>query len=131
MTTYKFQFTIGDSSGDGHGQIQVFSLQGNYPFADIKAAYARSKILTGVSFADEVCSAYEETKIDDEVFSKLAKFPGLELDRDSYVYPEEYVGLFIWFCRLSLPDLHLELVEGDEDLSDCDSSYFGYGLLGL
>jgi hypothetical protein len=162
MKLNKMYLVLGDSSDDGHGKYEKVLLNSNVKVDSIRYAYKASCKLTGVSFnhstdytevgnKNQIATKYEDGVLHKKVFDILAKH-GLtkemlrEWDVCDYfeegdfedgqfgLYEEIFVSLWIWFVKLSLPEV--VILERDipkeviPNINGCKnlSSQFGYGL---
>lgn len=133
----KVRLTIGDWSGDGHEVSEDFIFESNKNVEEIRQAYKDSCKLTGLSFNHnedytglklgydterQIATEYEECTISKLAVEILLKhgidvwkdFAEYELDfvpddDDFYIEgSENFVGIWIAFVKLSLPDLIME-----------------------
>lgn len=141
---------LGDWSNDGHGKSSEILLESNKTVKDIQLTYKRSVKLTGVNFSKDVCGGYEDSKLSKPVYDKFCTF-GLtkellmsfdegELEIEDFesggelrLSQEMFIKLWIWFVKLSDPELQINIVEDDIPpingyWSTVLNENFGYGL---
>lgn len=140
----KIIFRIGDSSGDGHSQVEVIVLNCNKTAQEIEEAYPLSCKLTGLVFTENtsviveekeidwkhyeyndrrICVDYENSEISDLAIEILKNFE-IEL-KENDVSPSGLLDLFMKFIKLSIPDLEWEFVEMEGSTVNLS---LGYGL---
>lgn len=163
---YKMKLELGDTSNDGHGKTATILLKSNVDVSTIRKAYKDSCYLTDVQFninnkftktqytlqnseEYEICTEYEDTYLNKEIFIKLQKFGLTEellnsfsiyrnsIDDERYSMGENnFFRLWIWFVKLSLPkDTIIDIIQ-DNDIPSINNSWpdkelneqFGYGL---
>lgn len=122
----KVKLTLGDWSGDGHGQYDEFVYEVNKTVEEIRQAYKDSCVLTSLQFNHnnnytclKVHNGYGTeqhiwTDYGDYGISEFAvvKFIEVGLFEDENSYDEKYDGiqeeLIMEFIKLSIPDLTWE-----------------------
>lgn len=148
----KMNLVLGDWSDDGHGKTTNVTVEVNKTVVEVQEAYKASCKLTGISFNHNVdytekkrdwkeakkymvCTKYEENTLTNEVKEVLKRFNCPEdiienFDEECF---ENFVKLWFWFVKLSLPDLVYTEIKNDiptingywnENLNVA----FGYGL---
>lgn len=151
---YKSYLVLGDWSNDGHGKEDKILLETNHPVEVIQQAYKDSCKLTGVSFnhnddftgikrdykeADKfhIATEYEQYDLSQECFEALNKFgfsKDFKIDNvDDFELAEEFPKLWIWFVKLSLPDLEANIIKDNIPVINGYwnknlNVQFGYGL---
>lgn len=160
----KMKLELGDMSNDGHGKTATILLQSNVDVSTIRKAYKDSCYLTDVQFnsndrftktkykwqEDEKYEAvvqYEDSYLSSFIVDKLSKFgltedllSSFNIEKDVkhhryFMYKYNFVPLWIWFVKLSLPeDTIIEVIE-DDDIPSINNgprnelnTQIGYGL---
>jgi len=70
---HQINLVLGDWSGDGHNQTATVTIRCNLDKKQLEKAYKAGCKKTGVNFADEVASDFEDNTISKEIVEKLAK----------------------------------------------------------
>lgn len=151
---YRSYLVLGDWSDDGHGKMEKVLVETNHPVEKLQQAYKDSCKLTGISFnynenftgierdwkeqdKYQIAVEYEDNSLSDECFDALNKFGFSEAfdvkSVDEFELGEQFTELWLWFVKLSLPDLVYNVVE---DTIPTINGYwnknlnvqFGYGL---
>ena len=152
---YQSYLVLGDWSKDGHNQSDKILLETNHPVEKLQQAYKDSCKLTGISFninedytglnrhweiaeQYQIATGYESYSLTPECFAALDKFGFSKhfkvTSPDKFELPEQFTNLWLWFVKLSLPDLEATIVE--DNTIPCINGYwnknlnvsFGYGL---
>lgn len=146
---YEFPIVLGDWSDDGHGETQNVCVRCSHTIDELHKSYKASCEKTGIFFADEVASGYNDPTMTSKAVEIFTQFdcPFEELLSDIYGWdesepltdlslePTQYVRLLMWFIGLSLYDLKYEERKGfasfhihEPDHARGNTSFFGYGL---
>lgn len=141
---YKFKIEIGDPSKDGHNQSEERIINSNKTKEQVREAYDKSCLLTGLVFTSNkdiivnneklnwqhsehsdrsICTEYESYEM-----SKLAEdilqthgIKNTQIDGDV----DSLVNIFLEFIKLSLPDFEYNIVQ---DIIPSLGLTIGYGL---
>ena len=141
---YKFKIEIGDPSKDGHNQSEDRIINSNKTREQVREAYNKSCLLTGLVFTSnkdiivnneklnwqdddyskrQICTEYESYEM-----SKLAEdilqtygIKNTQIDGDV----DSLVDIFLEFIKLSLPDFEYNIVQ---DIIPSLDLTIGYGL---
>ena len=116
MNKHRFKLPIGDWSDDGHGKCDYFVVESNKSVAEVREVHHRIKETTGIDI-HEICSEYEESSIDSDMYVRLAALgynthnvdlDEVEDEEDSLTMSsEDMVKLWVWL--LMKVDATLEL----------------------
>jgi len=141
---YKFKIPVGDPSGDGHSQCEYVIIESNKSPEEIKEAYDKSCLLTGLVFTSNkdiivnnerlnwqnnehsdrsICTNYNSYDTSELAQSILQEY-GIEnsvIDGDV----DLLVDMFLEFIKLSLPDFEYNIVQ---DIIPSLGLTIGYGL---
>lgn len=157
----KMYLVLGDWSGDGHEKYDKILVESNFNVDVVQQAYKDSCKLTGVSFnynedftggtknKIQVATEYEEGYIPVAALEIFVKKFGLtpeimdnwgsddpyEEDENFSLNQDSFVNAWIWFVKLSHPNLEIRVVPDKENIP-CINGYwsnklnvqFGYGL---
>lgn len=122
MLNHKFKIEIGDWSGDGHAQSEIFVIECNYSLEEVEKAYENSVKLVGIDIIEEVAEDYEDNTLTRIQIDKLSKYLNLEYivgtcDPKYNTYKniknlntDSYLNLVIEFIKLSLPFLEYNII---------------------
>lgn len=141
---YRFKIEIGDPSKDGHNQSEDRIIVSNKTKEQVREAYNKSCLLTGLIFTSnkdiivnneklnwqddsyskrQICTEYESYEM-----SKLAEdilqtygIKNTQIDGDV----DSLVNIFLEFIKLSLPDFEYNIVQ---DIIPSLGLTIGYGL---
>lgn len=120
--SYQWELQIGDWSDDGHGKTKDYIIESNHSVEVAREAYFKAKKkLKGFDFGEEVCSGYEQYRIEPPLFEKmlslgfsfddmdpedleLAKVEGLGLST------KDITKLFLQYLKMGDPTLELDIV---------------------
>lgn len=128
QSTYKFNFTLGDLSGDGHERTEDFDVKVNLPLIYVLEAWDLAekkfpKELHPTSF----CNEYEENFIPEEVYNKLKKL-GCPLSDKAYCLGSyEMAEIVVWFLNQGNPSLYAKLY-APKETENVTFGTIGYGL---
>jgi hypothetical protein len=141
---YKFKIEIGDPSKDGHNQSEDRVIISNKTRDQVREAYNKSCLLTGLVFTSNkdiivnneklnwqnneysdrsICTEYESYDTS-ELAQNILKEYGIknpEIDGDI----DSLVDIFLEFIKLSLPDFEYDIVQ---DIIPSLGLTIGYGL---
>jgi len=138
-----FRIPVGDPSDDGHGKCDYTTIECNKTKEEVKEAYEKSCLLTGLTFTsnsdiivdghkiswedDEyddrnICVEYQSSEVS-ELANTILEAHGILRFHDLYV--DELVILFMSFVKLSLPDLEYNVINNPVDTLNIT---IGYGL---
>ena len=116
MSKYNVCFTLGDPSGDGHGNASEYHMVSNYSAKEIDEAYKKATEILGFNFVEKVGSDYEDNELHEPYFSILVEkgvikkedyeyeYDGKTL-LDTYLNESDFIDIFRNICKLILPDL--------------------------
>lgn len=125
----RMYLVLGDPSHDGHGKYRKVLVETNKSVVEIQDAYRASCKKTGLCFDGRagykynLCAEYEDNRLTGDVLRILEeyKFPVNELNIDeddggqgAYIDEDEFVALWFWFVKLSLPDMEYHLPKDDK-----------------
>lgn len=141
---YKFKIEIGDPSKDGHNQSEDRIINSNKTIEEVREAYNKSCLLTGLVFTSNkdiivnneklgwqhpehsdrcICTEYESYDISELAQGILQNhgivYTNIESDVDSLV------NIFLDFIKLSLPDFEYNVIQ---DIIPSLGLTIGYGL---
>lgn len=105
--TYKIKLIAGDWSGDGHEITEIFFIQSNLSFQDLKKAFQKGCELTEVNFDTEVARRYGDNGISVDIVAKLEKF-GFDISKYSEDEKPTKKKMDTNRCRLLLSNLALD-----------------------
>lgn len=123
---YKFQIPIGDWSGDGHGQCDVYYATSNKLIIDVREAYfAAKKKLPKKMCPENFCHDYEDGVIPDSVIKLLKKYKCnlAKVAEDEGFSSKEMAEYVVWFINQGNPDVNAILMD-EEDVPTL--SFYGY-----
>ena len=129
----KITIVVGDWSGDGHSQSDTYVVESNLDKPSIERAYRIATRQLGFDLIKDVCEAYEENKIAEEVYEKLVEnginIDGLakedELDCDYYgMTPDIWLKLYLDVVKLGNPELQYSILNDHNE----ELHIGGYGL---
>jgi hypothetical protein len=132
--TYKFQYTMGDWSYDGHNMTEVFQLEAEKPLeAIIEANKKVSKLIDRKGGFQSLCEEYEDCCIPRETVAHL-EAAGIDVksliesyDEDEcYASGTELLGLWVAAMNAVDTELGLRVTPAPTDLCVSIGS-FGYG----
>ena len=127
---YKFKIEIGDPSKDGHSQSEDRVITSNKTTEEVREAYDKSCLLTGLVFTSnvdiivnneklgwqhpehsnrQICTEYESYEAS-ELAQSILEECGIEnpvIDGDV----DSLVGIFLEFIKLSLPDFEYNIIQ--------------------
>lgn len=143
--TYQFKMSIGDWSGDGHGEHEDFVIDSNKPVEAVREAHFKIKGATGIDIED-FCAEYEDGAIPSDVLDKLGEL-GYEPTHTSYydfysscaryALPSDMAGIWMFLLMKADPELKLKFAAVPEiptlhfygyDEQRRHIEYVGYGL---
>ena len=129
---YKFKIEIGDPSKDGHNQSENRIINSNKTIEEVREAYDKSCLLTGLVFTSNkdiivnneklnwqnneysdrsICTEYESYDTSELAQAILEEYgienPVIDGDIDSLV------DIFLEFIKLSLPDFEYNIIQDD------------------
>ena len=127
---YKFKIEVGDPSKDGHNQSEDIVINSNKTITEVREAYDKSCLLTGLVFTSNkdmvvnneklswkhpeysdrcVCVEYESYNTS-ELAQTILKEYGIE---DSEIDGDvgSLVDVFLEFIKLSLPDFEYNIIQ--------------------
>ncbi len=126
---------IGDWSGDGHGQKELYTFASNLPINDIREAYFSAKQKYPKLCPEGFCSDYGDPTVPKEVIEGASKL-GFKIDPDDF-FTEEMAKYTAWFCQLGNSKLELKIQKSNptlafygKDTKGRHISFIGYGFLG-
>lgn len=140
----KFKIEIGDPSKDGHNQSEERIITSNKTIQEVRDAYNKSCLLTGLVFTENtdiivndeklnwqhperddrrICVEYESYSIS-KLAQTILKEHGIEnIEIDGNV--DSLVDVFLEFIKLSLPDFEWNIIQ---DMTPSLELTIGYGL---
>src|SRR5579884_2746470 len=113
---YEITIPIGDWSDDGHGKFREISFMSSHAVENLRAAYLRSVLDTGLSFDSEhgtiqIATEYQEPGLSASAQRKLEGL-GFDLgtisDREA-LQPDDLVNMILWFIKRSLPEFEYQV----------------------
>jgi hypothetical protein len=84
---YRYEFPIGDWSGDGHEKCEYFIVEGNKPLEDVREAHFKAPKVLGLEIGS-LCSEFEQGWIPHTIIQKL-KGQGVEIPEMEQAGPDE------------------------------------------
>lgn len=144
---HRFNLSIGDWSGDGHGQQDVYLIESNKPVQEVREAYFRAKKkLQGCLCPENFMKKHGDSSLPVETY-EAAKALGYDLLKgfeeitdETFEYPDIGTGgmadYTLWFIKQGDPELELTRVEVDTfafygyDEQKRHIGFIGYALLG-
>ena len=141
---YKFKIEIGDPSKDGHNQSEDRIIESNKTIEEVREAYDKSCLLTGLVFTSNkdiivnneklgwqhleysdrsVCTEYESWNIS-ELAQNILKDNNIEVFDDEQDI-DSLTNIFLEFIKLSLPDFEYEIIQ---NIIPSLNLTIGYGL---
>lgn len=125
---------IGDWSGDGHGQKEIYTFESNFEIKDVREAYFAARDKYPDLSPEGFCCEYEDSEVPKEIIKKASKL-GFKINKDFHI--KEMANYTAWFCQLGNPSLKLKMQEENPTLSfygvdekNRHIDFIGYGLLG-
>lgn len=141
--SYKFKVPIGDWSGDGHRQCDIFTVECNYGVEEVRQAYKDSCFKTNIQFnrvggkdhcyismplsavlheldEREIATDYEDSRVPYTCSVALLE-KGIDLDKYTDVDDlgryipgtEEFLCLLFEFIKITLPDLEWKFCDDE------------------
>jgi hypothetical protein len=115
------QLTIGDWSQDGHNIMETVLVETNLNRTEMEEAYRKGCAALMLNPLGNMCSEYEQDTFTKEEAAKLTEV-GFPAGPDETVTSEDWVRLYIFFCKAGNPDIVIEEVLLD------NINIGGYGL---
>lgn len=114
---YKFSYTVGDYSNDGHGKTDTFALSSSHDKDDLLDAFNRGVEIIGFDIRD-YAEDYEDSTIEVNAAKAFIEL-GVEIDGDDeefYLDPHTIFDAIIATIKVGNPEIKIEKVEGGVDL---------------
>ena len=114
MSEYNVCFTLGDPSGDGHGNASEYHMVSNYSAEEIDEAYKKATEILGFNFVEKVGS--DDSELHEPYFSILVEKGIIKKEDYEYEYngktflytyldEDNFIDIFEDICKLVLSDL--------------------------
>lgn len=118
---YKIAITVGDYSGDCHDKKDIFLFQSNCSSSALYSAYRRGVKIVDVDLSRDVCANYGGSTIMGAYYTKLLSHKLIDKtfncygDEDDriFIYPEEFVKIYLGIVKLGFPDFSFEEIMPD------------------
>lgn len=116
---HTIDLVVGDWSGDGHNQKQIFTIKSNLDNGAVAKAFKAGEKKLRFRFRDTVAVSYDDNKVPSDAIEKLKKH-GLDLGAVIYDYmegeqvtigPDEYVDIWLFIAKLGNPSFEFELID--------------------
>jgi len=131
---HMINLVVGDWSHDGHSMTEQSTIKCNLDKKGLEKAYKKGSKKVGFDLTEEVCEAYEDMSVSDDVVEKLRTagikpedFIENEGGEWSFAYNwEAFTELWLRIAKLGNPNLEFEMCSNDSP----NINIGGYGLLG-
>ena len=112
---YRYNYTVGDWSCDGHNMSTVFTLQSSHNADNMLQAFENGASIIGFDIRD-YAQEYEDNSIDKDAAKAFIAL-GVEINHyeDEYsLDPASIVEAIIATIKVGNPEIEIELVQGEE-----------------
>lgn len=107
--------TVGDWSDDGHGKTDTFLIKTKHNTKELNDAFKEGTRKIGFDLLKE-CDEYEKNELSEKAESCLKKagYYGNNAPEEGGAYPEEYIEIYLFICKLGDPDFKYKLIKPEE-----------------